>query len=323
MYRMIDPMNIHTIDNYFPDRVPIHEWSELYEHLKNRVAEATTEKATGLALSGGIDSAILAKLMPEGSIAYTFKCVVPGMKVTDETPVAAQYAMACGLQHEIIEIIWEDFEKYSDLLMEHKGAPIHSIEVQIYKAAMKAKEDGIKTLIFGEAADAVYGGLNELLSKDWRIGEFIQRYSFLLPYLVLKDPELPIEPYKKWENNGIIDPHNFMSHVFIQESVASYLNAAETAGIDIVLPYAETYLFGKIDYSRIRRGENKYVVRDLFKYLYPDFGIPSKTPMPRPMNEWFKLWEGPSRNEFWPNCIEELSGDQKWLVWILEKYLNL
>ena len=185
---------------------------------------------TALALSGGIDSDILAKFMPKGSIAYTFKCVVPGMQVTDETPIAAKYAEACGLQHKVVEIYWEDFEKYADQLMFQKGAPIHSIEVQIYKAALQAKEDGIDTLVFGEAADAVYGGLSGLLSKDWRIGDFIDRYSFVLPYKVLKNPELPIEPYKQWETNGYVDPHQFVSHVFYTRERCVIFECSKTGG---------------------------------------------------------------------------------------------
>lgn len=322
MYRLTKPLEIRTIPDTFPNRIPVSNSMELENHLRNSV-ENFMGGSTALALSGGIDSAILAKFMPKGSIAYTFKCVVPGIQVTDESPAAAKYAEECGLQHKIVEIYWEDFERYADELMLQKGAPIHSIEVQIYKAALQAKKDGIDTLVFGEAADAVYGGLSGLLSKDWKIGEFIQRYSFLLPYIVLKNPLLPIEPYKQWEKNGIIDPHQFISNVFIQESVASYLNAAKLAGVKMVLPYPETYLDGDIDYNRIRAGENKYLVREVFKRLYPDFDISPKTPMPRPMNEWLKDWTGPKREEFWQNCVDGLTGDQKWLVWILERYLNL
>ena len=278
MYRMTKPIETHTIADAFPNRIPVTDSYELEEHLRSSV-QNVSGGGTALALSGGIDSAILAKFMPKGSIAYTFKCVVPGVQVTDESPAAARYAEECGLRHKIVEIYWEDFERYSDELMLQKGAPIHSIEVQIYKAALQAKADGIDTLVFGEAADAVYGGL--------------------------------------------IDPHQFISNVFIQESVASYLNAAKLAGVRMVLPYPETYLAGDIDYTRIRAGENKYLVRDLFSRLYPDIDIPPKTPMPRPMNEWFKDWKGPEREEFWPDCAEGLTGDQKWLVWILERYLNL
>lgn len=322
MYRMTRPLDTHTIAETFPARVPVCNSQELEKHLKESV-ERVSGKHTALALSGGIDSAILAKFMPKGSIAYTFKCVVPGTPVIDESPAAARYAEACGLKHKIIEVYWEDFERYADALMLQKGAPIHSIEVQIYKASLQAKEDGIDTLVFGEAADAVYGGLSNLLSKDWRIGEFIQRYSFLLPYLVLRNPELPIEPYKQWEQNGMIDPHKFISNVFIQESVGSYLNAAKLANIHMVLPYAESYMSCDMDYKRVRAGENKYLVREIFRRLYPNFEIPPKTPMPRPMNEWLKDWKGPERKEFWPDCVEGLTGDQKWLVWILNRYLDL
>lgn len=45
--------------------------------------------------------------------------------------------------------------------------------------------------------------------------------------------------------------------------------------------------------------------------------------MPRATNEWFKNWEGPKRPEFLENCIGPLTGDQRWQVWCLEKYLNM
>ena len=322
MYRMTKPEQVNTIANHYPNRIPIYNSFELESYLEERINQVSGNK-TAIALSGGIDSAILAKYMPKGSIAYTFKSVVPNVEVTDETPMAAKYAKECGLQHKIVEIYWEDYLKYADKLMTHKNAPIHSIEVQIYKAALQAKEDGIDTIVYGEAADAVYGGLSMLLSKDWRIGEFIQRYSFLLPYMVLKDPELPIEPFKKWEKNGFIDPHQFISNFFIQESVASYINAAKLAQINLILPYPETYLASSIDYTRIRAGENKYLVREIFERLYLGFDIPVKTPMPRPMNEWLRDWMGPQRDEFWQDCVQLLSGDQKWLVWSLERFLNI
>lgn len=322
MFRMTDPEHINTMEHFFPNRLPVHTSIELAEHLKSRVKEVCEGK-TALALSGGIDSAILAKYMPEGSMAYTFKCIVPGIEVTDETVMAAKYATECGLKHKVVEIYWEDFEKYAPVLMKHKKAPIHSIEVQIYKAALQARADGFDTLIFGEAADAVYGGLSGLLSKDWTIGEFIQRYSFVLPYQVLKKSEMVLEPFERYCRDGRIDPHEFVSNVFIQESVGSYLNAMSTAGSKVVLPYPETFLAAPIDYSRIRSGENKYLVREVFKQLYPEFEIPPKTPMPRPMGEWLKNWTGPKRSEFWQHCTDNMTGDQKWIVWSLEKYLNV
>ena len=306
------------------DREIVTNSIELENKLKKEIdAVCNQGKKVALALSGGIDSAILAKFMPKGSIAYTFKCIVPGIDVVDETPVASMYAKECGLEHKVIEIYWEDFEKYSSLLMKHKGAPIHSIEIQIYKAAMEAKKDGVDVLIFGESADVNFGGQNGLLSKDWTISEYIDRYSYVLPYKALKKPIIVNEPFLKYSNDGYIDTHEFNRHAYYCESMGSYQNAMETAGVELCAPFSKTYLGLPLDYTRIRNGENKYLVREIFKRLYPKFIIPPKTPMPRPMNEWLKDWEGPTRSEFLPHCTDNMTGDQKWLVWILEQYLNL
>lgn len=305
------------------DRRQIHNSRQLEEYLRARVEKETAGSRMALALSGGIDSAILAKFMPKGSVAYTFKCIVPGIDVVDETPMAAKYARECGLEHRIVEIYWEDFEKYAPLLMAHKGMPIHSIEVQIYKAAMQAKADGIKGLIFGESADSQYGGQNGLYSKDWTIGEFIDRYSYVNPYYVLKDFEMVLEPYYRCISDGYVNVYQFMSDFYYRESVYSYIHALDMADIMGCYPYAETRLAEPLDYGRIRGGENKYIVREVFQRLYPEFTVPEKTPMPRPMNEWLYNWEGPMRPEFWPHCTDHMTGDQKWLVWCLEKFLNM
>lgn len=305
------------------DRTAVHDSNDLLEALKHQVEEASKDGKAALALSGGIDSAILAKFMPEGSTVYTFKCVIPGIEVTDETKVAAMYAKECGLVHKVIEIYWEDIEKYAPVLMRHKKAPIHSIEVQIYKAALQAKTDGFERLIFGENADIIYGGMNGLLSKDWLIGEFIDRYSYVLPYKALKDFELITEPYKKYTDMGRCDAYGFINEFFRKESLGSYFNACDTAGIQFVGPFSNTYLATPIDYERIRNGEPKYLVREVFYKLYEGFNVPPKTPMPRPTNEWFKDWPGPTRPEFYPHCTDGMTGDQKWLVYILEQFLNM
>lgn len=302
---------------------PIHNSEELVEYFKVRIPNICNTSKTALALSGGIDSAVLASFMPKGSIVYTFKCVVPGMEVTDETSIAAKYAEIYGLDHRIIEIYWEDFENYTPILMKHKGAPIHSIEVQIYKAALQALADGMDTIIFGESADLNYGGLSGLLSKDWTIGEFVDRYSYVMPYKVLKDSVLILEPYKTYEKCGRIDVHEFCRDFFLCEAMGSYTNACLSAGIKLKTPYAETFYASSLDLSRVRAGENKYVIREAFANLYPNFEMPVKTPMPRPMNEWMANWLGPTRPEFWPHCTDNMTGDQKWMVWSLEKFFNL
>ncbi len=304
-------------------RSPISNSKELEAKLKSEVEKATANGKAALALSGGIDSAILAKFMPKGSTAYTFQCIVPGKEVTNEVPRAAQYAKECGLKHKIIKVYWKDFEKYAPILMKQKGAPIHSIEVQIHKAGLQAKKDGFDSLIFGESADSVFGGLSELLSQNWTIGDFIERYQFVPPYKVLKNFSFITDPIVKHVKNGHIDPHEFISTEFFKESVGSYFNALVAANIKFVAPYVQCFLSSPLDYERVRNGENKYLVREVFNRLYQNFDIPPKTPMPRPMNEWLKDWQGPTRPEFWPHCTDHMTGDQKYYVWILEVFLNL
>lgn len=331
MYRTVIDRNKSFDKNHVPkfftkDYIcePIHNSEELRASLKRQVEEATADGKAALALSGGIDSAILAKYMPKGSKAYTFKCVVPGVEVIDESIQAAKYAKECGLEHEVIEIYWEDMERYAPILMKHKGSPMHSIEVQIYKAALKAKEDGFTKFIFGETADVKYGGLNGLLSRDWTMKEYIDRFSYLLPDKVLTEWCYDLSPfYDCLKENGEINVHKHLCKWSIIESLSSYTNACAVADIEFVAPFSKTFLNVPLDINRIRRGENKYLVREIFEKEYQDWKIPTKIPMPRPTNEWFENWTGPTRKEFKKDCVHALTGDQKWLVWCLEQYLNL
>lgn len=313
---------VNMIDLAFT-RHPVKNEDDLLAVLEAVTAEAVQNGKAALALSGGIDSAILAHFMPEGSKAYTFRCAVPGKQVTDESGQAAVWAKENHLIHEVIDIRWEEIEAVTDKLMLHKGAPIHSIEAQIYLAACKAKQDGMEKFIFGENADIIYGGMDGLLKKDWYFGTFVDRYMYVNPYHVLREPELILEPFQEYEKDGHIDGHDFINQYFRQEALGTYHNACQTAGIEFVGPYSQTYMDVPMDYARIRSGDTKYIVREAFKKLYPNMELPQKIPMPRPMNEWFENWEGPKREEFIPHCTDEMSGDQKWMVWALERYLNL
>lgn len=309
-------------DNRY-ERKNVYSSLELEEKLRDVVEKTTKKYKTALCLSGGIDSAILAKFIPKGSVAYTFRCVVPGVQVTDETPNAAIYAKECGLEHRIVDIYREDLDLLSPALMKHKGAPMHSIEIQIYKAALQAKADGFECLIFGESADLNYGGLSNLHSREWSVGEFMDRYFYVKPWHALKEPVDMMKYIIPYEKDGKIDIHEFCRHPFYKEAMGSYTNACDTAGIVLECPYAHTYMGNKLDINRIRNGQNKYLVREIFERLYPDFVIPQKLPMPRATNEWFASWEGPTRPEFWPHCTDNMDGDQRWYVYALEKFLNL
>ncbi len=305
------------------DRMPVKDSKDLFRVLKSTVDQACEEGDVALALSGGIDSAILAKLVPNGTKAYTFRCIVPGVSVVDESERASRWAEINHLDHEIVDIEWNDIVNATDECMKHKHAPIHSIEAQIYIAAKKAVDEGKSKFILGENADIIYGGMDGLLAKDWLFSEFVDRYTYVMPYKVLHNPQMLLDPYRSFEIDGHIDGYDFTNTYFRQEALGTYINACETAGIEFVGPYSLTYLDASINYSRIRAGDTKYIVRELFKELYPTCTIPDKIPMPRPVNEWFAGWKGPKRKEFIPHCTDNMTGDQRWMVWCLERFLNL
>ncbi|MDO4478537.1 MAG: asparagine synthase C-terminal domain-containing protein [Lachnospiraceae bacterium] len=306
------------------NRELVHDSFELEAALEKHMKAWTADGKAALALSGGIDSAVLASMMPKGSVAYTFRCVVPGKQFHDETTLAASYCEKYGLEHRIVDIYWEDFEKYTETILKHKGMPMHSIEVQIYKAALQAKAEGFERFIFGQSADLNFGGLSKILSRDWTFGEFVDRYSYVMPYTALKDYTVITEPFLDYvDDKGYVDVHEFLRNFTLKVDMGSYVNACETAGIEMLTPYVLTKMAHPLDLERVRRGENKYLIREVFERRFAGFVMPEKLPMPRPMNEWFADWEGPTRDEFWPHCTDNMNGDQRWIVWVLEKFLNL
>jgi hypothetical protein len=303
------------------ERYPVTSSDDIDNIIRRIISDKLRDRKVALMLSSGIDSAILAKYLPKGTKAYTLRCVAEN--ALDESQRAKQYADECGLDHQIIDVTWEDYLQLSPALMKHKGAPIHSIEPQIYKAALQAKADGFDGLIFGESADCIFGGQSGLFSKNWPLEEFVNRYTYVMPSKVLKDYEIILEPYEKYLEGNLINITKFMGDFYYRESVGSYDNPCRLANIEFIGPYTRMYLDAPLDLNRIKTGDSKYLVRELYKKLYPNIDSAPKIPMPRAVDQWLAGWSGPKRQEFANDCVDGLTGDQKWLIFSLELFLNL
>ena len=276
----------------------------------------------GILLSGGMDSAIVAAYLKPGSHAYTF--TAQGTEVFDaDLERAAHYCRKFGLKHHLVDISFDDYKQLTPLVMRTKCAPVHSIEPQIYKAAMMAKADGVELMLVGESSDLIFGGMDGLLAKDWTMAEFVNRYTFLSPDLVLTHPVDMSELYERYRRGNDIDFMTFMDEVFSIESSSSYFNAFGTAGLEYYDPYARLIMSEPLDLHRVRNGEPKYLIRALYAMKYPEVPIPNKIPMPRPVDKIFKEWSGPTRPEFRTDIpMSSLSGNQKWQLWCAEQFLN-
>lgn len=289
--------------------------------IKAKIQDFYIPGKTAIFLSGGMDSAILAAYLPEGTKAYTFQCIADG--AINETERAKKYCQVNGLNHEIIEINWSDFEELTPEILKENKVPFHSIEVQLLKGARYAKSQGIERIIIGESADLIYGGMDKLIGTDRNFQEFYERYNFVEPSMALRNPVSVKDVYEKYRlPEGKIDYMTFMDEVFAIESSTSYMHAFEIAGIEYLDPYSYTKMALPLDMKRIRNGEPKYMIRELFAKKYPHIPIPDKIPMPRATNQWLKDYTV-SRHEFIPDCTNNMTGDQKWLLWCLEKFLNI
>lgn len=313
--------NFRPLEDGF--RISVSSSEEIEREIQKQFDELYTKYDNiGILLSGGMDSAILSAYLKPGSHAYTFNSV-SGVFDADVNR-AKWYCAKWKLNHHLVDVTMEDYEMYTPVVMHHKFAPVHSIEPQIYKAAKLAKEDGVQLMIVGESADLIFGGMDKLISPEWTYDAFVKRYTFLDPYLVLKNPIKQtdlFEKYRKGKND--IDVLKFMDEVFSVESSGSYMNAFGAAWMPYYDPYAKLFMAEPLDMKRVREGEPKYLVRGLFAIKYPEMDIPFKIPMPRPVDSVFREWTGPVRPEFREDIpMDDLTGNQKWQLWCAEKFLN-
>ena len=285
--------------------------------------EQFKNKKKGILLSGGMDSAIIASYL-SGAEAYTFR-FLGGAFQKEELKRAEYYSKYYGLNLHYVDIKWETVEKYLEPVMKAKAAPVHSIEPQILQAALQAKDDGVEIMFVGESSDLIFGGMDGLLAKDWTFNEFMDRYIFTKPEDVLINPVSMQYLFERYRSDGDkIDFLKFMDDVFSIESSSSYMNAFEVANMPYYDPYARLKMADKLDLCRIRNGESKYLIRELMAKKYPDIPVPNKVPMPRPVDEYFRNWEGPKRPEFRKDIdMQKLTGNQKWQIYCLEKWLEL
>ncbi len=317
----------HSKDSVFNggEKIPVKTAYDIAKAYK-RCFEEKADINLGILLSGGMDSACLAAFMKPGSHAYTFRFL--GGQFGEEDVKRAQiYAEQKGLIHHFVDIDFSVVEKNLPILMERKGAPVHSIEPQIMEAALQAKKDGVEMMVAADGSDLVFGGMDKMLQKEWDYDDWVEFYTFCKPELVLKKPISMDYLYERYKQPGNkIDYLRFIEEVFGYESSGSYCNAFICADMKykpFYDPSGMVVMSEPLDLDRVRRGESKYLVRELFKMCYPDVPVPEKIPMPRPVDEYFKDWEGPRRHEFKDNLdMSQFTGNQKWQIWCLERFLD-
>ena len=275
-----------------------------------------------LLLSGGIDSSILASYFPKGSCAYTVSN--PAKASALEIERAERVCERFGLNHRIVEVTWEDYDQCLDTLMRHDGCPVFANEPQVYALTKAIRNDGFGRVILGDNADMAFGGMDLMLSRDWSFDEWVERYTFLKPEKVLAHPADVREVYERYRTGpDSVNFLKFIDEVFATSSSGAYINAFDCLGMQYLDPYAHMKMKEPLDLERVRGGESKYLLRELYRIKFPGFEVPEKIAMARAVDFWLREWKGPVREEFLPNCAEGLTGEQKFLLYSLERFLNI
>lgn len=304
------------------NQTPVGSASEIDAALRQRLLADSAEGRTGILLSGGIDSAILARMLPAGTSAFCIRYSAPG--AVDESTMARIYAELCDLDLEVLDVTWDDHVALSGALMRHKKAPLHPVEVGLYVAARAAADRGLETLVVGNGADSTFGGMDKLLAKEWLFDEFAARYTFVEPASALRDPVSMRGEFEKYRTGEGIDVPRFLKRTHGLGIVQAFDNALGAAGTRAIAPYEHVKLSGELDLARVRAGEPKYLLQELFRNLYPTLDPPRKIPFARPMDVWLKDWRGPGNRVFRSDLdIESFDGEQKWLLWVLDAFLDL
>lgn len=293
--------------------------------IENSICEQLKDinpQKTALLLSGGIDSGILASYMPKGTVAYTVSSPASVSKLEIER--ASMVCREYGLQHRIVEVTWEDYDKCMDVLMRHDGCPVFANEPQVYTLAKKIQEDGFDTIVIGDNADMAFGGMDRMLSKDWSFDEWVKRYTYVNPEQVLIAPASVMDVYERYRTGkNDINYLKFIDEIFSASSSGAYINAFDCLGMGYLDPYAVMKMAEPLDLKRVRSGDSKYLLRELYRARFPEFEVPEKIAMARAVDVWLADWKGPKREEFKKDCIEGMTGEQKFLVYSLERFLNI
>lgn len=277
---------------------------------------------TGIMLSGGIDSALIASYCPKGTLAFTI--TYPEIDGVDESKQAKMYADLFGLRLIKVPVTFQDVLDFQDDLMLYKREPLSPIEIAIHKICLRALDFGLENLLTGMGADCLFGGLTDIMSKSWNKKNFIKRYTFVPPECVLKNPHPNYGYFDPYENGNEFDANSFMEDVFGIGTSKYFLSACGCAGINLIAPYERCRRMFELNIDDMLNGNEKRILRNLFFERTGGLKAPKKYPLPRPVQVWKQFYGRIINDEFLEDAYERCATDnQRWLVFSLDHWLYL
>ncbi len=143
------------------DREKIKE--ELLNLLRESISRRREDKF-GVLFSGGLDSTLIAYICKDlgaDFVCYTVAVEEPGMKEAEDLWYAKRIAADLGLKLKIKKMRVEELEKYlKEVVPLIEGTDVVKVGVALplYVACEMAREEGIKTVLYGLGAEELFTG---------------------------------------------------------------------------------------------------------------------------------------------------------------------
>lgn len=285
-------LEILTRGTYRPENLKAILEETIRQHLRSDVP-------IGLALSGGLDSTILAYFAHREAQMKFFSVVPPNS--ADESPLINETVRLWGLDHEYIPCSDAERPETVDCLIATLDQPFKAAQTLYQYAIRKAAADrGIKVFLTGDGADEVFGGYTKCLpyymagligsarfieaalqarAFSWFAGLSLSRilYHGLREYL-RKYPRSP-SPLKTYLKKRLLEEP--MPYWLRVEDGISMAVSLETR-----VPYLDhvliEYAFSQEDADLMRDGKNKFMLRESMKEVLPKHVYEMPRKMQRP-----------------------------------------
>lgn len=277
---------------------------------------------TGIFLSGGIDSVIMASYCPRGMYAFTVR--YPEYREVDEADRAKFFADKFGLKLIVVDVTFDDVLRIHDKLSVFKKRPLSSIEIGLFAMCEEAKKRGLKNIITGMGGDGLCGGFFNLLSKKWTNDEFVKRFTYLEPSIVLKKYDNCLEFFEKHFGEPYFDMMGFLDDVEDSYTLSYFLSSIEFFNLKLVAPYENCVRNFPINVEDLLNGNEKPVLRQLYKKRTNEEFVGRKYPMPRPTKIWQEKYGKIMNDEFYDDAYQRCSNpEQKWIVYTCDRFISL
>jgi len=134
---------------------------QLLDEMQTAVKETVSDKKVGVAFSGGVDSALLAKLVKD--MGYDVHLLTIGFQDSQDINFAKEVNQILNFSHSISEIDPEKFKEVSQKInqtIKSDNLSWNENSIAFYYVAEIAQKNGLKTVVTANGIDELFCGYN-------------------------------------------------------------------------------------------------------------------------------------------------------------------